>query len=78
MVHNKWKYIHYKEGHEELYNIVEDPNEWYNVTGYKLYNTVVKELRNAAPSVFAPTGTSKNNLKLVVEGDIFHWEKKMK
>ena len=78
MVHNKWRNIHYKEGHEELYNIVEVPKEWYSIIGYKLYNTVAKELRNAAPSAFALAGTPKNDLKLVVEGDIFHWEKKMK
>lgn len=27
----QWKYIHYFEGSEELYNLAEDPEEWHNL-----------------------------------------------
>lgn len=29
--HESWRYIHYKEGEEELYDIAKDPHEWHNL-----------------------------------------------
>ncbi len=78
VINTNWRYISYFDGGEELYNVKEDPNEWYNLATDEKYRTVMEEMKKSAPKVFAPEVTSKNELKLVVEGDSFHWEKKTK
>ena len=76
VINMNWRYIYYTDGSEELYNVKEDPNEWYNLAAEKKYNHIIQELKKSAPSVFAPEGIPKKNLKLVLEGDSFHWEKR--
>ncbi len=34
----------------------------------------MEEMRRAAPKEFSPAATPKKELKLIVEGDAFHWE----
>jgi arylsulfatase A-like enzyme len=76
VVNEHWRYIHYKDGAEELYDVNKDPNEWYNIIDNEKYDPIVRDLKKAAPVVFAPQATPKNELKLIIEGDKFHWEKK--
>ena len=76
MVNQDWRYIYYNDGAEELYDVKNDPNEWYNLIGDKKYDKIINELKKTAPAVFAPAATPKNELKLIVDGDTFHWEKK--
>ena len=78
VVNMDWRYIHYKDGSEELYQVKEDSNEWNNLANDIEYRPIMKAMRKSAPSEFAPEATPKNDLKLVVEGDSFHWEKKLK
>ncbi len=78
VINNNWRYISYFDGGEELYNVKEDPNEWSNLATNEKYREVMQEMRKSAPLAFAPPVTKKNELKLVVEGDTFHWEKKKK
>jgi len=49
-----WRYIHYSNGDEELYNIAQDPYEWVNLANDARYRGRLAELRNAAPTEFAP------------------------
>jgi hypothetical protein len=58
--------------------VKEDPNEWYNLAANEKYKPIMQDMQKSAPKVFAPEVTSKNELKLVIEGDSFHWEKKVK
>jgi arylsulfatase A-like enzyme len=76
IINMDWRYIHYSDGNEELYNVHEDPNEWYNLAGDEIYRETIEELQKSAPSEFAEEATDKKTLKLVVEGDSFHWEKR--
>ncbi|MCU0458224.1 MAG: sulfatase [Bacteroidales bacterium] len=76
VINTNWRYIHYSDGAEELYNVTEDPNEWNNLAVDENFQSVVKKMKKSAPAEFAPVVTPKNELKLVVEGDSFHWEKK--
>ena len=76
VVNRNWRYIHYHDGTEELYNVVEDPNEWFNLAGRDEFAPIIRELKQSAPDHFAPEATSPKALRLVVEGDNFHWEKK--
>jgi arylsulfatase A-like enzyme len=77
IINMNWKYIRYYDGGEELYNLHEDPNEWFNLAKEGKYQSIITELRKAAPPVFAPSVTPRSNLKLVIEGDSFHWEKRL-
>ena len=76
VVNNKWRYIHYQDGSEELYDQTRDPNEWYNLAGNEEYRTIMEELQRAAPEEFSPVATLRNDLELIVDRDTFHWELK--
>jgi len=49
-----WRYIHYANGDEELYETLRDPHEWNNLIGVEGYEPRLEELRDRAPKVFAP------------------------
>ena len=76
IVNNQWRYIHYADGAEELYDVVIDPNEWDNLAPQEKYRTVMEELRKSAPKKFAAPGPETKDLRLVTEGERFHWELK--
>jgi hypothetical protein len=76
VINSNWRYIQYNDGGEELYDLREDPNEWTNLAGQEKYRSVIEDLQKAAPGEFAPQGTPKSELRPVVEGDFFYWEKK--
>jgi len=76
VINSEWRYISYQDGTEELYNVKDDPNEWNNLAKDENYRPVMENMKKSAPKVFAPEVTPKNDLKLVIEGDSFHWEKK--
>ncbi|MFT7632063.1 MAG: arylsulfatase A-like enzyme [Mariniblastus sp.] len=48
-----WRYIHYDNGDEELYNIENDPHEWDNLSGLAEHETRMGLLREKAPTEFA-------------------------
>lgn len=76
VINKDWRYIYYNDGTEELYNEKVDPNEWYNLAGDKKYSAVINTMKKSAPAIFAPVATGTKDLKLVITGDTFHWEKK--
>jgi arylsulfatase A-like enzyme len=48
---DEWRYIHYSDGTEELYNEKTDPNEWTNLAGNSEYAKVKKELAKYLPKI---------------------------
>jgi arylsulfatase A-like enzyme len=50
----RWRYIHYEDGGEELYDIATDRYEWDNLADKPEYAGKLKELRALAPKKFAP------------------------
>ncbi len=40
----QWRYIHYFDGSEELYNQIEDPEEWTNLAVDPRYEKIKQEL----------------------------------
>ena len=78
VVNSDWRYIQYKTGAEELYDLKKDPNEWNNIAADDKYKSVIKKLKKSVPETFAPNATPFKQLKLVIEGDSYHWEKKEK
>jgi arylsulfatase A-like enzyme len=77
IINRDWRYIHYVEGGEELYDVKKDPNEWYNLALNPEFAAIKSTLKNAAPKTFAEPGTKLNARKnLVLKGESFHWEAK--
>ncbi|AWW32850.1 sulfatase [Echinicola strongylocentroti] len=50
---NKYRYIQYEDGTEELYALQEDPNEWVNQAQNPAYEEVVNRLKKHLPSTNA-------------------------
>lgn len=48
-----WRYIHYENGDEELYDIRQDPYEWTNLAAEPEHEAKLAELRTLAPTEFA-------------------------
>jgi arylsulfatase A-like enzyme len=76
IVNAQWRYIHYSDSTEELYDVRKDPNEWYNLANGAAYEAVKQQLRKSAPKTFAPAGTPRKRRKLVFAGDAFRWQSK--
>ena len=47
----RWRYIRYNDGGEELYDHNSDPNEWTNLASYPKYRTVVNNLKRSLPII---------------------------
>jgi len=47
----RWRYIQYNDGSEELYDHNNDPNEWTNLASNPEYESVIRELRKSLPKV---------------------------
>ncbi|MCF6176760.1 MAG: sulfatase [Victivallaceae bacterium] len=47
---NRYRYIRYSDGSEELYDHSKDPNEWNNLAGNTQYAAIKKKLRKYIPS----------------------------
>ena len=67
-----WRYIHYADGTEELYDVRRDPHERKNLAVDPAFNPVKKKLAASAPETFAAPVENKS-FNMVVEGDRFEW-----
>lgn len=45
----KWHYILYDNKEEELYNLEDDPEEWYNIAGNRESEEIIRELKMNIP-----------------------------
>ena len=50
----RWRYIRYADGNEELYDHASDPNEWHNLAGSDEHRRIVRAHRRWLPSTDAP------------------------
>jgi arylsulfatase A-like enzyme len=57
---DRWRYIHYANGDEELYDCQTDPFEWDNLTSSADHAAKVNELRALAPKTFAALVPAKD------------------
>lgn len=76
VINQRWRYIHYADETEELYDLRKDPNEWENLAHVSKYEKVKSELRGSAPKTFADAGIESKYLKRVMDGETFSWEVK--
>jgi arylsulfatase A-like enzyme len=76
IINRSWRYIHYSDDTEELYNVEDDPHEWDNLASSPDHAQVKQQLGASAPDKFAPAGTPKNSLRLKKVGESFQWKSK--
>ena len=50
----RWRYIHYADGSEELYDMVKDSNEWTNLAGLPAYAAVIADHKKWLPKIDLP------------------------
>jgi arylsulfatase A-like enzyme len=50
----RWRYIHYADGSEELYDMQNDPHEWTNLVADPRHRDTIGELRQWLPKVDVP------------------------
>ena len=56
---DRYRYIRYADGTEELYDHMRDPQEWTNISGVESSRPVIAELARWIPKYFAPNAPSK-------------------
>ncbi|NRB76200.1 MAG: sulfatase [Verrucomicrobiales bacterium] len=69
-----WRYIVYADGSEELYNMVEDPNEWTNLAGNPEYADVIAEHKKFVPTGDLPPAPNSAARVLIYENGRVNWE----
>lgn len=74
VVTDRWRYIHYADGSEELYDTVNDPNEWENLASSAAHQEIKQELSKLYPRNDAPPAPGSVSRLLIREGDQWIWE----
>lgn len=74
----RWRYIRYADGTEELYDHRKDPNEWANLAGKSSMRPILESLRRWLPSVDAAPAPGSANRVLTYDAatDQAVWEGK--
>ncbi|MCS6865010.1 MAG: sulfatase [Gemmataceae bacterium] len=70
----KWRYIVYADGSEELYDMENDPHEWTNLAGKPELAQLKKELARWAPAKSAPPMPGSAHRILTFDNGIPVWE----
>jgi arylsulfatase A-like enzyme len=73
----RWRYIRYADGSEELYDMLADPHEWKNLADDPKLNEVKRDLIAWLPRTSAPPAPgSKSRLVELKDGRVY-WEGKL-
>lgn len=65
----RWRFIQYADGTEELYDTVADPHEWTNVINYPEYAAVAAEHRRWLPKIDVPPAPNSAQRVLTYDPD---------
>lgn len=76
VVTDKWRFIQYADGSQELYNELKDPNEWTNLSSKPEYKNVIKELKKWLPKTNLPLAPGSAKRILEQKNGIWYWESK--
>jgi choline-sulfatase len=63
----RWRYIHYADGSEELYDMVADPNEWKNLVGDPSMAPILAEHKKWLPKLDLPPAPNSANRVLTYD-----------
>ena len=69
-----WRFIIYADGSEELYDMVNDPNEWTNLAGDPKYADVIAEHKKWMPTGDLPPAPNSASRILIYENGKVNWE----
>lgn len=72
----EWRYIRYGNGEEELYNVVVDPNEWYNLAHDSEYFSIIHRLKKYLPETSEVLAPGSKHRVLEKRGLDWYWENK--
>lgn len=70
----RWRYIRYADGSEEVYDLQRDPHEWTNLAGTRRGRRAIRELARWMPSQDAPHAPGSAHRILERRGDGWWWE----
>jgi choline-sulfatase len=72
----RWRYIHYADGSEELYDMIEDPNEWKNLAAMPEHAAVIAAHKKWLPKSDVPPapGSAHRILTYDAKTDEATWE----
>jgi len=70
----RWRYIRYADGSEELYNMVNDPSEFTNLALDPEYAAEKQALRKLLPKINRPPAPGSAKRVLVYENGVANWE----
>jgi len=70
----KWRYIRYADGSEELYDVETDPHEWANLASDSKYADVKKDLAKHLPKNDAPPVAKSSGRIFTFDNGVPVWE----
>ena len=70
----RWRYIQYADGSEELYDMVADPNEFSNLASDSRYTATKLSLRKQLPKINRKPVPGSANRILIYENGVANWE----
>jgi arylsulfatase A-like enzyme len=70
----RYRYIQYADGSEELYDLQADPNEWTNLAGDPEFDAIKEEHKRWLPATSAPPAPGSKSRLLVKDGEHWLWE----
>jgi choline-sulfatase len=75
----RWRYVRYADGSEELYDMQEDPDEWHNLAASPDHAAVLAEHRAWLPTVDVPpvAGSAHRILTYDAASDEATWESRI-
>lgn len=71
---DRWRFIHYADGSEELYDLEVDPEEWTNLALDPTYEPILAEHRRWLPEVDRPPAPGSQHRILTFDGHTAVWE----
>ncbi|MGV8136102.1 MAG: sulfatase [Mangrovibacterium sp.] len=76
IVTEKWRFIQYADGSQELYDNQKDPNEWTNLASKSEYRRVIEDLKKWLPERNLPLAPGSAYRILEQKDSLWYWEGK--
>jgi len=73
---DRWRYIHYADGSQELYDMKSDAREWKNLADDPAQASVIRELARWLPKMNVPPAPGSSERFLVKKDGVWYWEDK--